>query len=91
MGFKGKEPDKVDEIIDEDFEMIFTPYLDNWNIGVMTGYECEVFNRVQVGIRLAVNFRDIFNSNNRYFDYRMLPMYGSVLISYDLYRNQAQR
>ena len=86
IGFKGKEPDKVDEIIDEDFEMVFTPYLDNWNIGAMIGYECEIFNKLQIGLRLTMNFRDIFKSDNRYFDYRMLPMYGSVLISYDLYR-----
>ncbi len=88
IGFKGREPNKVDEIIDEDFEMVFTPYLDNWNIGAMVGYECEIFNRIQLGVRFAMSFRDIFKSDSRYFDYKMLPMYGSVLVSYDLYRKR---
>jgi hypothetical protein len=88
-GFTGDEPDKVegDGITgDGGVEFDFTPNLGNWNIGVLIGYEYEFINRFHIGLRIAMSFKDIFDSGIQYFDYKMLPVYGTVLLSYDLFR-----
>jgi hypothetical protein len=88
-GFTGDEPDKIegDGITgDGGVAFDFTPNLGKWNMGMLIGYEYEFINRFHIGLRIAMSFKDIFDSEVQYFDYKMLPLYGTVLISYDLFR-----
>ena len=86
-GFIGNSgPDIVDAVMPEDMDdMDFSSSLDSWDMGILLGYERQLFPRVELGLRVSCGFKDIFKRNNQYFDYRMLHMRGSVVLSYNLF------
>lgn len=87
-GYSGGAPNKVEVIIDkgsEPINMSFTESLRDFDAGLMIGYEHTVYNRLNVGIRLSMGLADIFRRNDKYFDYKMLQMRGSILIGYRIF------
>jgi hypothetical protein len=69
-----------------DMMPLFNDYLDNWDAGMLVGYEWRVFPRFNLGARFSVGFKDIFRRGNNYLDYKMLHMRGTVSLSYSLLR-----
>lgn len=79
-------PDKVDSVMPEDMDdMDFNNSLDSWDMGILLGYERKLSTRFELGLRFSWGFKDIFKSNNQYFDYSMLHMRGTVVVSYNLF------
>lgn len=79
-------PDKVDSVMDEDMsDMDFSSYMDMWDIGLLLGYERKLTRRFELGIRFSMGFKDIFKKDNQYFDYHMLHMRGTLVVSYNLF------
>lgn len=72
-------------IEDDPLEINFNDILDTWDAGIILGYERKLFNRVEIGLRVSCGFKDIFKPQNQYFDYRMLQMRGSLVLSYNLF------
>lgn len=70
---------------DEPMEEIFDKNLSKWDIGLMFGYETQVIDRLNLGIRLSVGVKDIFKRGENPLDYKMLHMRGSVVLSYKLF------
>lgn len=63
----------------------FNNILDNWDAGILLGYERKLFTRVGIGLRVSCGMKDIFKRNNQYFDYKMLHMRGTLVLSYNLF------
>lgn len=87
-GFMGYEPNKVEIEDVSDVIMNFDEILDNWDIGFLIGYERRIFERLNLGLRMSMGFKDIFVSSSNYFDYKMLPIRGSISISYNLVKTK---
>ena len=85
-GFTGPAPDVLESPITEPMIMDFTPMLDNWDAGVLLGYQSRIFSRVHMGLRVLVGFKEIFLPDSDFFDYKMFPMRGSITLGYDLVR-----
>lgn len=68
----------------EPLEINFNDILDKWDAGMVVGYERRLFSRIDLGLRFSCGFKDIFKSDNQYFDYSMLHMRGTLVVSYDL-------
>jgi hypothetical protein len=85
-GFIGSEPDVVDSpVMPEDpVEMVFSEELGNWDAGLILGYELQLISNLHLGLRFSMGFKDIFKSGTQYFDYSMLHMRGTVVMSYNL-------
>ena len=64
----------------------FTDYLDNWDAGILIGYERRIINRITVSGRFTMGFKDIFKKDSKYLDYKMLNMRGTVILSYQIFR-----
>ena len=66
----------------------FTDKLDNWDAGFVLGYERVLIDRVTIGGRFAMGFKDIFRSgeDNKYLSYSMLNMRGTIMLSYTFLR-----
>lgn len=64
--------------------MDFGSSLGSWDAGVLVGYEKNMFSRLNLGIRVMMGFKDIFTNDNKYFDYKMLNMRGTITVSYNL-------
>lgn len=87
-GYAGDTPGKVEVVIkpgDDPINMEFSHALSNFDGGLMVGYEHTIYNRLNIGIRLSMGLSDIFRADTKYFDYRMLQMRGSILISYRIF------
>ena len=86
-GYIGGKPDEYGGAItpEEPLPMDFSPYLDNWDAGIILGYERRIWKRANIGFRLMVGFKDIFTPENAFFDYAMWHMRGSVVLEYDLF------
>lgn len=79
-------PDKVDSVMPEDMDdMDFSSYMDSWDLGLLLGYERRLSRRFELGLRVSMGFKDIFKRDNQYFDYNMLHMRGTVVVSYNLF------
>ena len=63
----------------------FSNLLDSWDMGFIAGYERQLFPRIELGLRFSCGFKDIFKPSNQYFDYKMLHMRGSLVLSYNLF------
>ena len=63
----------------------FDSILDNWDAGVIVGYERRLFPRIEIGLRVSCGFKDIFKPDNQYFDYKMLQTRGTFTVSYNLF------
>lgn len=85
-GFVGMGgPDIVDAEMPDDMEdMVFSESLDNWDLGLMVGYERQLSSRIELGLRFMWGFKNIFKKDDQYFDYSMLHMRGTVVLSYNL-------
>ena len=79
---------QADENMDD---MDFSPYMDSWDMGVLLGYERKLSRRFELGLRVSMGFKDIFHKDNQYFDYNMLHMRGTVVISYNLFDIKSPR
>jgi hypothetical protein len=91
-GFTGSEADHLDAKMEAGMdEMRFDESLGAWDIGLLCGYERQVFPRLDLGIRFSCGFKDIFKRGNKYFDYSMIHARGSVVLSYDLARFPVKR
>ncbi|MCL1973898.1 MAG: PorT family protein [Bacteroidetes bacterium] len=90
-GFNGPEPDVVESLITDPMVMDFSAVLNTWDAGVLLGYETRVYNRVHFGLRFLMGFKDIFIPRSDFFDYKMYPMRGAVVLNYDLLRFGKQR
>ncbi|MDR2466875.1 MAG: PorT family protein [Prevotellaceae bacterium] len=85
-GYVGSSPDMAEITDVSNISMDFTPYTDNWDCGLLAGYEYRIFARMKIAARFSMGFKDIFKPQHRYFDYRMLHARGSVTLSCDLIR-----
>jgi len=90
-GFNGPEPDVVESVITEPMIMDFTSTLDKWDAGVLLGYQTRILNRVHFGLRALVALKDIFLPDSDFFDYKMYPMRGAIVLNYDLLRFGRER
>lgn len=73
-------------ITEEDkFNMDFSESMDNWDAGLILGYERRLFTRIELGLRFMCGFKDIFKPDNQYFDYNMINMRGTLVLSYNLF------
>lgn len=77
-----QKPDDVPEGTMPDFNS----YMDNWDAGFLLGYEWQVFPRINLSARFSMGLKDIFKKGNNYLDYKMLPMRGTVSVSYSFLR-----
>ena len=90
-GFNGPLPDVVESVITDPMVMDFSATLDTWDAGLLFGYQTRILNRVHFGIRALVGFKDIFLPDTDFFDYKMYPMRGSLVLNYDLLRIGKER
>ena len=90
-GFNGPVPDVVESTITEPMVMDFSSTLNTWDIGVLLGYDTRILNRVHMGLRVIVGGKDIFVPRSDFFDYKMYPMRGAIVLNYDLLRFGKQR
>lgn len=65
--------------------MDFTSSIGSWDAGLLLGYEKNLFSRFDIGLRVTFGLKDIFKADNKYFDYKMLQMRGTLSLSYDLF------
>ncbi|MDR2362706.1 MAG: PorT family protein [Prevotellaceae bacterium] len=86
-GYIGHDPDYVASPVNPEHPRIlsFTSSLDNWDAGVIAGYELQIIRRLHLGLRFMAGFKDIFKPEYHYFEYHMLPMRGAVTLSYSLF------
>lgn len=87
-GFIGSEPNKVEIVDVSNVLMDFDESLDNWDIGFLIGYERKIIDRLNIGLRVSVGFKDILKPSSTYFEYSMLPMKGTILLSYDIIKTK---
>ncbi len=87
-GFIGYQPNKVEIEEVSDITMNFDEVLDSWDIGFLIGYERRILDRLNLGLRFSMGFKDIFVPSSNYFEYKMLPMRGSISISYNLVKTK---
>jgi hypothetical protein len=87
QGYIGDAPDLVGSPVTPDApqHMDFSSSLGRWDAGMIIGYELQIFSRLHAGLRFLVGFKDIFKRGNRYFDYKMLHMRGSIVVSYNIF------
>lgn len=85
-GYIGNEADQFENSVmpESPIHMDFGSSLGSWDAGVLVGYEKNMFSRLNMGIRVMMGFKDIFTKDNKYFDYKMLNMRGTITVSYDL-------
>lgn len=76
---------------ENEFNMNFSSSMDKWDAGIILGYERKLFSRIDLGLRFMCGFKDIFKPDNQYFDYSMINMRGSLVISYNLFNIKPPR
>lgn len=83
------EPDEPPSMVtpDEPYTQNFDSDLDNWDWGMLIGYEWKVIERVHLGARISMGFKDIFKPDNKYLTYKMLHMRGTLVLSYAIIRH----
>lgn len=84
-GYVGGAPDICDGIVDSDLQMSFTKSLREFELGVMAGYEYKISRHFGIGARLYVGMTDIFIPAKRSLSYKMIPIRGSFLLSYQIF------
>lgn len=63
-------------------EQNFSSSLSSWDIGYQVGYERRLSDRISLGGRFTMGVKDIFKPNEKYLDYSMLQMRGTLQLSY---------
>lgn len=86
-GYVGNEPDEFRNAVTPEapIHMDFSSSMDSWDAGLLLGYEKKLFSRFDIGLRVTFGLKDIFTADNKYFDYKMLQMRGTLTLSYDLF------
>lgn len=74
-----------DNPVDSDVMPPFNDYMDNWDAGMLVGFQWRIIQRVNLSARVSVGFKDIFNKGENYLDYKMLHMRGTVVLSYNIF------
>lgn len=89
-GFVGAAPDSPDDVITpaNPRTMDFSGSLSNWDAGILLGYEIGINSQLNLGIRVMAGVKDIFIIDSP-FDYKMIPLRGTFVISYDLFEVRA--
>ena len=90
-GFNGPLPDVVESTITAPMIMDFTPMLSSWDTGLLFGCQTRIYHRIHAGLRFLAGLKDIFVSDSDFFDYRMYPMRGAIVLHYDLIRLGGQQ
>ena len=90
-GFTGPVPDVVESVITEPMVMDFSSTLNWWDAGLLLGYEVRMINRVHMGLRVLFGCKDIFRPKSDFFDYKMVPIRGTIVLNYNLLRFGKQR
>lgn len=88
IGYTGNNPGHVGVVISPDGEPIpmnFNEYLTKHDAGIILGYERRIWGRVNIGLRVMIGCMDIFKSNMKVLEYKMLHMRGVVNLEYDLF------
>ena len=75
-------------IVDEPLKINFNDILDSWDAGLIVGYERRLLPRMEIGLRVSCGLKDIFKRDNQYFDYKMLHMRGTLVLSYNLFNSK---
>lgn len=60
----------------------FDNAMDTWDAGFILGYERKLTHRVNLSGRFSMGFKDVFKPDDKYLDYAMLHMRGTVVLSY---------
>lgn len=84
-GYVGGAPDVCDGIVDSDLQMSFTKSLREFELGAMVGYEYKISRHFGIGARLYAGLTDIFIPEKRSLSYKMIPVRGSFLLSYQIF------
>ena len=86
-GYVGNEPDEFRNAVTPEapIQMDFSSSIGSWDAGLLLGYEKKLFTRFDLGLRVTFGLKDIFPSDNKYFDYKMLQMRGTLVLSYNLF------
>ena len=86
-GYVGNFPDEYRNSVTPEapINMDFSSSIGSWDAGLLLGYEKNLFSRLDIGLRVTFGLKDIFTSDNKYFDYKMLQMRGTFTLSYDLF------
>lgn len=87
-GYAGGSPNTVSVIVDpggQAINMEFSNTLSDLDAGLVLGYKHTVYKRFDVGARISLGLCDIFKSGSKFFDYKMLHMRGSLMISYRIF------
>ncbi|MFR9504343.1 MAG: outer membrane beta-barrel protein [Rikenellaceae bacterium] len=63
-------------------EQNFSSSLSHWDIGYQIGYERRLSERISLGGRFTMGVKDIFKPGEKYLDYSMLQMRGTLQLSY---------
>lgn len=73
---------------DSPYTQSFSDSLDNWDAGVLLGYDFRIrpIERLTIGARLSMGFKDIFKPNSTGLNFSMLHMRGSVVLGFDIFR-----
>ena len=90
-GFNGPQPNVVESVITEPMRMDFSATLDKWDAGILLGYQTRILNRVHFGLRALAALKEIFLPDSDFFDYKMYPMRGAIVLNYDLFRFGRER
>jgi hypothetical protein len=90
-GFTGPLSDVVESTISAPMVMDFSSTLDTWDAGIMLGYSSRVYNSVNMGVNFLIGCKDIFTPGSDFFDYKMVPIRGSITLNYNLFRFGKQR
>lgn len=70
---------------EEPFTQNFSDNLSNWDIGMLIGYEWRVIEKMYLGARLSVGFKDVFKPDAKYLTYDMIHMRGTLTLSYRIF------
>lgn len=64
----------------------FNSYMDDWDAGMLVGYEWQIIPRINLSVRFSMGFKDIFQKGNNYLEFKMLHMRGTLSLSYSFLR-----
>ncbi len=86
-GFVGVHPGTVEAPVSDPVRSDFSADLHQWDIGFLAGYEFEILERFNAGVRINFSPFDIFAAGIDYFDYTMHQLRGAVTLSYEFWRH----
>ncbi len=82
-GYQGTTPNDVTTVITEPLELDFSNQLNNWETGLVLGYEQRITSRLNADLMIYGGFNNIFKEN--ILKYGLFPMRLSISLSYSLF------